>query len=51
MIHLGLLYFYDRTTNGKMEGINNKIKVIKRQAYGFTNFEHLQMRIFLAFSH
>ncbi|MBJ7898396.1 MAG: hypothetical protein GC158_03570, partial [Cyanobacteria bacterium RI_101] len=35
----------------KMEGINNKIKVIKRQAYGFTNFEHLQMRIFLAFSH
>lgn len=44
-------YFYDRTTNGKMEGINNKIKVIKRQAYGFTNFEHLKMRIFLAFSH
>jgi transposase len=44
-------YFYDRTTNGKMEGINNKIKVIKRQAYGFTNFEHLSMRIFLAFSH
>ena len=42
-----MLYFYDRTTNGKMEGINNKIKVIKRQAYGFTNFEHLKMRIFL----
>jgi len=25
------------------KGINNKIKVIKRQAYGFTNFRHLRM--------
>ncbi|MFM7580243.1 MAG: transposase, partial [Microcystaceae cyanobacterium] len=34
----------------KMEGMNNKIKLIKRQAYGFTNFEHLSMRLFAAFS-
>jgi len=44
-------YFYNRTTSGKMEGINNKIKVIKRQAYGFTNFDHLRMRLLIAFPH
>lgn len=44
-------YFYNRITSGRMEGINNKIKVIKRQAYGFTNFEHLRMRLLTAFSH
>ncbi|NJL83221.1 MAG: transposase [Chloroflexaceae bacterium] len=27
-------YFRNRTTNGVMEGINNRIKLIKRQAYG-----------------
>jgi transposase len=43
-------YFRNRTTSGVMEGINNKIKLIKRQAYGFTNFEHLQIRLFAAFS-
>lgn len=44
-------YFCNRTTSGKMEGINNKIKVIKRQGYGFTNFDHLRMRLLIAFSH
>jgi transposase len=33
-----------------MEGMNNKIKLIKRQAYGFTDFEHLSIRLFAAFS-
>ncbi len=28
-------YFIGRTTSGVMEGINNRIKLIKRQAYGF----------------
>ena len=27
-------YFLSRTTSGPMEGINNKLKLIKRQAYG-----------------
>ena len=36
---------------GKLEGVNNKIKVIKRQAYGFTNFDHLRMRLLIACSH
>jgi len=39
-----------RTTNGKMEGINNRIKLIKRQAYGFKDFEHLSLRLLAAFS-
>ncbi|MDB9429662.1 transposase, partial [Microcystis aeruginosa CS-555/01A07] len=30
-------YFERRTTNGMVEGINNKLKLIKRRAYG----EHL----------
>jgi transposase len=43
-------YFTHRTTNATMEGMNNKIKLIKRQAYGFTDFEHLSIRLFAAFS-
>ena len=43
-------YFIDRTTSGVMEGINNKIKLIKRQAYGFTNFENLRIRLLACFS-
>ncbi len=32
----GLLSYFDhRIDSGKAEGINNKIKVLKRQAYGF----------------
>ena len=34
-------------TNGPVEGINNKIKVIKRVAYGFRNFANLRIRILL----
>jgi transposase len=44
-------YFVNRTTSGVMEGINNRIKLIKRQAYGFTNFEHLRIRLLACFSH
>ena len=31
-------YDYPTRTNGPIEGINNKIKVIKRNAYGFSNY-------------
>lgn len=31
--------------NGYIEGINNKIKVIKRISYGYTNFTHFRNRI------
>jgi transposase len=40
-------YFDHRTTNGVVEGINNKIKLIKRAAYGFRNFENFQARCWL----
>ncbi|OPF87778.1 hypothetical protein BW731_06055 [Vagococcus martis] len=34
-------------SNGFLEGINNKIKVIKRVAYGYRNFLLFKRRIFL----
>ena len=34
-----IAYFDERITNGVVEGINNKIKLIKRSAYGFRNFD------------
>jgi len=40
-----LNYFHHRLTSGKVEGLNNKVKVIKRCAYGFRNFEHFTLRI------
>ena len=33
-------------TNGFIEGINNKIKVIKRVAFGYRNFNNFRTRIF-----
>ncbi|WP_144053956.1 transposase, partial [Baaleninema simplex] len=43
-------YFLSRTTNGVMEGINNRLKLIKRQAYGFINFENMRMRFLSCFT-
>lgn len=43
-------YFLSRTTSGIMEGINNKIKQIKRQAYGFTNFDNFRLRLLASFA-
>ena len=40
-----LNYFLERWTNAFAEGINNKIKLIKRRAFGFTNFDHFRLRI------
>lgn len=39
--------FTVRHTNGPTEGFNNKIKVLKRLAYGFRNFENFRKRILL----
>jgi transposase len=41
-----LNYFKHRLTNGKTEGINNKIKTMKRQAYGFTDMEYFKLRLY-----
>lgn len=37
-------YFENRTTSGVVEGINNKLKLIKRSGYGFRNFDNFQLR-------
>lgn len=38
---------YPTLSNGPIEGINNKIKVLKRNAYGYTSFTHFRNRILL----
>jgi transposase len=40
-------YFSERLTSGFVEGLNNKIKVIKRRCYGIFNVRHLFQRIFI----
>jgi transposase len=40
-------YFVKRETSGFVEGINNKIKVLKRRCYGIFNLGHLFQRLFL----
>ncbi|MGB3192085.1 transposase [Lyngbya sp. PCC 8106] len=42
-----LAYFNCRTTQGAVEGINQKIKLIKRRAYGLTNFDNFRRRVLL----
>lgn len=42
------LYPYN---NGRIEGINNKIKVLNRVAYGYRNFENFKNRIMLHFKY
>jgi transposase len=38
-------YFVNKTTSGVMEGINNKIKLIIRQSYGFKTFDSLREKL------
>ena len=40
-----LNYFRHPISNGKMEGVNNKIKTLKRQAYGFRDKEYFRLRL------
>ncbi|MCG6137246.1 MAG: ISL3 family transposase [Nostoc sp. LLA-1] len=42
-----IAYFDYGTTSGAVEGINNKLKLIKRSAYGFRNFENFRIRCLL----
>jgi transposase len=46
---LGLLAYYDYPiSTGPLEGTNNKIKTMKRQAYGFRDKEFFKLRILAA---
>lgn len=48
----GIMNSFDTTiTNGFTEGCNNKIKVLKRNAYGYRNFKRFRNRILHMFSH
>lgn len=40
-------YFTERQTSGFVEGLNNKIRVIKRRCYGIFNVNHLFQRILI----
>ena len=42
--------FRTSLSNGVLEGINNKIKLIKRIAYGYRSFFNLRLRIMLCFT-
>jgi transposase len=43
----GLLnYFVHRISCGLVEGINNKIKTLKRQAYGFRDMAYFKLRLY-----
>jgi transposase len=37
----------DRVSNGRLEGRMNKLGVLKRMAYGFTNHDHFRARAIL----
>ena len=42
----GILAWYDyRISNGKLEGINNKIKTMKRQAYGYRDMAFFKLKL------
>ena len=43
-------YFDNGTTQGVVEGINNKLKLIKRRGYGFRNFDNFVLRCELSFA-
>ncbi len=43
-----LAYFEEPTTNGYAEGVINKVKVIKRRAYGLPSFASFRHRVLVA---
>jgi transposase len=45
-----LNYFDNWVSSGFVEGVNNKIKLIKRKAFGFVNFENFRTKIIDCFS-
>ena len=43
-------YFQGHYSNGIVEGINNKIKLIKRRAFGYVNFDNFRRRVIIEFA-
>ena len=47
MYRAGILAYYDyRISTGPLEGTNNKIKTMQRQAYGFRDKEFFKLKIY-----
>jgi len=44
-----LNYFDGKWSNGMVEGINNRIKMIKRRAFGYNDFQSFRTRILVEF--
>ena len=42
-------FLYNGLSNGPLEGINNKTKVIKRISYGYRSFSNFKAKILLVF--
>jgi transposase len=40
-------YFIERRNSGFVEGLNNKIKVLKRRCYGLSNLRRLYQRVYI----
>jgi transposase len=46
----GILNFYDHPiSTGPLEGTNNKIKTLQKQAYGFRDHEFFKLKIYMAY--
>jgi transposase len=43
-------YFIDRNSSGFVEGLNNKVKVLKRRCYGIFTLKHFFQRLHLDIS-
>lgn len=44
---MGIFNWYDhKISSGPLEGFNNKIKVMKRQAYGYRDKEFFKLKIY-----
>ena len=48
--HIVNSFIDERYSNGYTEGINNKIKVIKRNGFGYKNFEFFRKRVLYIFN-
>ena len=46
LVESGLLAYYDyRISTGPLEGTNNKIKTMQKQAYGFRDMDFFKLKI------
>lgn len=43
-----IAYFSHKISTARVEGINNKIKVLKRKAYGYRDMEYFKLKIYAA---